>query len=158
MAGILTYPERVSDHNIEKLRQCVRNGPDKYPGANIGQISRWYSEARLETHHHPHMEKASFARIMPWRTLGCNESVCNQYNADFDGDERNMHVPQTEEGRTEAPLLMGDLSQQPTSMSLYIEATSYIEVAGPPPDLAGPRWTTARRPPDLAERSPDLRH
>ncbi|KAK6137583.1 hypothetical protein DH2020_028663 [Rehmannia glutinosa] len=33
MARILTYPERVSHHNIEKLRQCVRNGPNKYPGA-----------------------------------------------------------------------------------------------------------------------------
>lgn len=33
MAKILTYPERVSHHNIEKLRQCVRNGPNKYPGA-----------------------------------------------------------------------------------------------------------------------------
>lgn len=35
MARILTYPERVSHHNIEKLRQCVSNGPDKYPGARI---------------------------------------------------------------------------------------------------------------------------
>ncbi|KAL6979263.1 DNA-directed RNA polymerase, partial [Sarracenia purpurea var. burkii] len=35
MARILTYPERVSHHNIEKLRQCVRNGPDKYPGARF---------------------------------------------------------------------------------------------------------------------------
>lgn len=33
MARILSYPERVSSHNIEKLRQCVRNGPSKYPGA-----------------------------------------------------------------------------------------------------------------------------
>lgn len=47
------------------------------------------------------------ARIMPWRTLRFNESVCNPYNADFDGDEMNMHVPQTEEARTEALLLMG---------------------------------------------------
>ena len=47
------------------------------------------------------------ARIMPWRTLRFNESVCNPYNADFDGDEMNMHVPQTEEARTEAILLMG---------------------------------------------------
>ena len=44
---------------------------------------------------------------MPWRTLRFNESVCNPYNADFDGDEMNMHVPQTEEARTEALLLMG---------------------------------------------------
>lgn len=33
MAQILSYPERVSHHNIEKLRQCVVNGPYKYPGA-----------------------------------------------------------------------------------------------------------------------------
>lgn len=44
---------------------------------------------------------------MPWRTLRFNESVCNPYNADFDGDEMNMHVPQTEEARTEAVMLMG---------------------------------------------------
>jgi len=43
---------------------------------------------------------------MPWRTLRFNESVCNPYNADFDGDEMNLHVPQTEEARTEALLLM----------------------------------------------------
>lgn len=35
VARILTYPERVSHHNIEKLRQCVRNGPNKYPGAKF---------------------------------------------------------------------------------------------------------------------------
>lgn len=35
MARILTYPERVSHHNVEKLRQCVSNGPDKYPGARM---------------------------------------------------------------------------------------------------------------------------
>lgn len=46
---------------------------------------------------------------MPWRTLRFNESVCNPYNADFDGDEMNLHVPQTEEARTEALTLMGVL-------------------------------------------------
>lgn len=44
---------------------------------------------------------------MPWKTLRFNESVCNPYNADFDGDEMNLHVPQTEEARTEALTLMG---------------------------------------------------
>jgi len=33
--------------------------------------------------------------------------VCAPYNADFDGDEMNVHVPQTEEARAEAALLMG---------------------------------------------------
>lgn len=35
MARILSYPERVSHHNIEKLKQCVSNGPHKYPGARM---------------------------------------------------------------------------------------------------------------------------
>jgi DNA-directed RNA polymerase III subunit RPC1 len=28
------------------------------------------------------------------RTFRFNECVCNPYNADFDGDEMNLHVPQ----------------------------------------------------------------
>ena len=26
VARLLTYPERVTDHNMDKLQQCVRNG------------------------------------------------------------------------------------------------------------------------------------
>ncbi|GMG21676.1 unnamed protein product [Ambrosiozyma monospora] len=48
-----------------------------------------------------------FAKVMPWRTLRFNECVCTPYNADFDGDEMNLHVPQTEEARAEAMNLMG---------------------------------------------------
>jgi DNA-directed RNA polymerase III subunit RPC1 len=45
-------------------------------------------------------------KVMPWRTFRFNECVCNPYNADFDGDEMNLHVPQTEEARAEAACLM----------------------------------------------------
>ncbi len=31
---------------------------------------------------------------------------CNPYNADFDGDEMNLHIPQYEEARSEAEILM----------------------------------------------------
>lgn len=34
IAMTMTYPERVTDHNLAKLQQCVRNGSDVYPGAN----------------------------------------------------------------------------------------------------------------------------
>ena len=34
------------------------------------------------------------AKIRPWRTFRFNECVCAPYNADFDGDEMNLHVPQ----------------------------------------------------------------
>lgn len=47
------------------------------------------------------------ARISDTRTLSFNESVCNPYNADFDGDEMNIHVPQDLNARVEANELMG---------------------------------------------------
>ena len=43
---------------------------------------------------------------MPWNTLRFNECVCTPYNADFDGDEMNIHVPQTLEAKAEAYYLM----------------------------------------------------
>ncbi|XP_042421981.1 DNA-directed RNA polymerase III subunit 1-like isoform X2 [Zingiber officinale] len=138
MAKKLTFPERVSAHNIEKLRQRIGNGPDKYPGANFillpdgtRQHLRYVDkktaaselkygfivERHLEDgdvilfNRQPSLHRMSImchrARVMPWRTLRFNESVCNPYNADFDGDEMNLHVPQTEEARTEALMLMG---------------------------------------------------
>jgi len=46
------------------------------------------------------------ARVMPFKTLRFNECVCKPYNADFDGDEMNIHLPQTEEAQMEARILM----------------------------------------------------
>ena len=34
-------------------------------------------------------------RVLPGNTFRLNLSVCTPYNADFDGDEMNMHVPQS---------------------------------------------------------------
>ncbi len=45
-------------------------------------------------------------RVLPGKSFRMNPSVCNPYNADFDGDEMNLHVPQTEEARAEAEVLM----------------------------------------------------
>ncbi|RLF78729.1 DNA-directed RNA polymerase subunit A' [Palaeococcus sp. (in: euryarchaeotes)] len=45
-------------------------------------------------------------RVMPYKTFRLNLSVCPPYNADFDGDEMNLHVPQTEEAQAEARILM----------------------------------------------------
>lgn len=136
MARILTYPERVTDNNIERLRQTVRNGI-KYPGANFiktksgftkslqyGDIDRMADQLRIgdvvERHlidddpvlfnRQPSLHKMSImchrVKVMESRTLRFNECVCAPYNADFDGDEMNVHVPQTEEARSEAALLM----------------------------------------------------
>jgi len=45
-------------------------------------------------------------RVMPYKTFRLNVAVCPPYNADFDGDEMNLHVPQTEEAQVEANTLM----------------------------------------------------
>lgn len=45
--------------------------------------------------------------MRPHRTFRFNECVCTPYNADFDGDEMNLHLPQTEEAKAEALALMG---------------------------------------------------
>jgi len=34
VAKVLTYPERVTPHNISRLRLAIRNGTDIHPGAN----------------------------------------------------------------------------------------------------------------------------
>ncbi len=44
--------------------------------------------------------------VLPGKTLRLNPAVCHPYNADFDGDEMNLHIPQTEESRAEAEILM----------------------------------------------------
>lgn len=45
-------------------------------------------------------------KVLPGKTLRLNPAVCAPYNADFDGDEMNIHIPQTEEARAEAEALM----------------------------------------------------
>ncbi|KAF9603034.1 hypothetical protein IFM89_033759 [Coptis chinensis] len=45
-------------------------------------------------------------KIMPYSTFRLNLSVTSPYNADFDGDEMNMHVPQSVETKAEVLELM----------------------------------------------------
>lgn len=135
----LTYPEKVSRYNIDKLRARIRNGASKWPGANYVikkdsniKQSLKYGKPELVAEHlkigdvverhledgdivlfnrQPSLHKLSilshYVKVRPHRTFRLNECVCNPYNADFDGDEMNLHVPQTEEARTEAIQLMG---------------------------------------------------
>nr|WCZ58691.1 DNA-directed RNA polymerase III subunit RPC1 [Seculamonas ecuadoriensis] len=65
------------------------------------------------------------ARVLPWRTFRFNECVCAPYNADFDGDEMNLHIPQTEEARAEAAQLMGVIANliTPQNGNTLVSAT-----------------------------------
>lgn len=138
VAKLLTYPEKVTPHNINLMRQFVRNGPHEYPGANYIQDpagnrkflmygNRDFLANHLKPGHtverhmidgdcvlfnrQPSLHKLSImchkAKIHDNKTLQFNECVCTPYNADFDGDEMNLHLLQTEEAKAEAAILMG---------------------------------------------------
>lgn len=131
IARTLTYPETVTPYNISKLHQLVENGPNEHPGAKYvirsdgtridlrhhrraAQISLEYGW-KVERHlmdgdfiifnRQPSLHKESMmghrVRVMPYSTFRLNLSVTSPYNADFDGDEMNLHVPQSEETRAE---------------------------------------------------------
>ena len=127
----LTYPERVTKYNLHKMKELVENGPEIHPGAkNIirddgKQIDlRWVqrtSDMNLEPgyiverhlqngdvvlfNRQPSLHKMSMmahhVKILPWSTFRINLSVTSPYNADFDGDEMNLHTPQSENARSE---------------------------------------------------------
>lgn len=46
------------------------------------------------------------AKILPFSTFRLNLSVTSPYNADFDGDEMNMHLAQSHETRAEIRNIM----------------------------------------------------
>ena len=72
---------------------------------------------RQPTLHKPSM-MAHRARVLPGeKTIRMHYANCNTYNADFDGDEMNMHFPQNELARAEA-MIVADTDHQ------YISATA----------------------------------
>lgn len=72
---------------------------------------------RQPTLHKPSI-MAHRARVLPGeKTIRMHYANCNTYNADFDGDEMNMHFPQNEIARSEA-LLVADTDHQ------YLSATA----------------------------------
>ncbi|CAK0785283.1 hypothetical protein CVIRNUC_008489 [Coccomyxa viridis] len=156
VAMILTFPDRVTSHNLHRLQKAVLNGGGTWPGANMVLFQHGtrsflkYADRRkvaselrvgdvVERHlrngdivlfnRQPSLHRMSImahrVKVMPWRTFRFNECVCNPYNADFDGDEMNLHVPQTEEARAEASELMGVMHNlcTPKSGEILIAAT-----------------------------------
>ncbi|XP_055335643.1 DNA-directed RNA polymerase II subunit RPB1-like [Paramacrobiotus metropolitanus] len=136
IAQNLTFPEIVTPFNIEKLYALVYRGHNQHPGAkyiirdNGDRIDlRFHPKAsdlhlecgyKVERHindddviifnRQPTLHKMSMmghrVKILPWSTFRLNLSVTTPYNADFDGDEMNLHVPQSMETRAEVSEIM----------------------------------------------------
>jgi len=131
IAKNITKPEYVNNRNKKFLEKLIENGPDVHPGAKIlekkngDNISLRYvdrNSIKLENgdivHRHmmdgdavlfnrqPTLHRMSMmchiAKIMPvGDTFRMNVGDTKPYNADFDGDEMNLHMPQDVESETE---------------------------------------------------------
>ena len=133
IAKNLTFPEEVTDYNIDFLQYLVRNGFDRYPGAK--QVTnkkgtfnlKFAKKIRLEIgdivernvingdyiifNRQPSLHKMSMmghrVKIFDGNsTFRLNLSVTTPYNADFDGDEMNLHLPQSIETKAEIMKIM----------------------------------------------------
>ncbi|CAE7887914.1 polr2a [Symbiodinium microadriaticum] len=132
----LTFPERVTPLNANWLKELVTNGPTNWPGARYiirddgSRIDLRYVGKRedidlqfgwrVERHmldgdyvifnRQPSLHKMSMmghrAKVMPFSTLRFNLAVTSPYNADFDGDEMNLHLAQSQETRAEIKHMM----------------------------------------------------
>lgn len=96
------------------------------PGAKGDQTKKVYRHLRTgdvvvmnrqPTLHKPSMMGHRAKVLTNQKTIRMHYANCNTYNADFDGDEMNMHFPQNELARTEA-MQIADTDHQ------YLSATA----------------------------------
>jgi len=140
IAETLTVPEIVTTQNIERCKKLIMSTSypgANYVIRPDGKKKRITDELRdeileeitigykVERHlqdgdivlfnRHPSLHKLSlmghYVRVLPGRTFRLHPGTAFPYNADFDGDEMNIHVPQTEEARAESKILM-DVKEQ----------------------------------------------
>ena len=93
---------RVLDANKELVAENLEYGDIVMRHLKDGDIVLFNRQPSL----HRMSMMAHEVRVLPYKTFRLNLCVCPPYNADFDGDEMNMHVFQTDESRAEAKSLM----------------------------------------------------
>jgi len=105
--------KKISDETQEQLLEEMQPGYIVERHLMDGDISIFNRQPSL----HRMSIMAHRIKVLPGKSFRINPAVCFPYNADFDGDEMNLHVPQTEEARTEAELLMEVQTQMITPKS-----------------------------------------
>ena len=93
---------RVLEDNRELVAENLEYGDIVMRHLKDGDIVLFNRQPSL----HRMSMMAHEVRVLPYKTFRLNLCVCPPYNADFDGDEMNMHVFQTDESRAEAKSLM----------------------------------------------------
>jgi DNA-directed RNA polymerase II subunit RPB1 len=127
----ITKPVKVNDTNRKYLMKLIKNGPDNYPGAKILErengenISlRYVDRDSIQLNNgdvvHRHMMDGDYVlfnrqptlhrmsmmshvvRVLKrGNTFRMNVADTKPYNADFDGDEMNLHMPQNVQAEEE---------------------------------------------------------
>jgi len=93
---------RLAEGNLETVAEMLEPGWVVERQIRDGDIVLFNRQPSL----HRMSIMAHRVRVMDGRTFRLNPAVCPPYNADFDGDEMNLHIPQTEEARAEAAILV----------------------------------------------------
>ena len=132
VAEELTIPENVTSDNEKYIKELFKQNRVNYvvrPDGRRIKVTEnnkkdvleaigpeWVVERQLMDgdivlfNRQPSLHRMSImahrVKVMPYKTFRINPSVCPPYNADFDGDEMNLHALQNEEARTEAAYLM----------------------------------------------------
>lgn len=130
VAQRITVPVRVNPLNRAEITKIVRAGYNVYPGAKtikkksgrvislrvldtsqlsveVGDIvNRYLMDGDFVLfNRQPSLHKMSMqihkVLVLPYKTFRLNVQVTTPYNADFDGDEMNMHVPQSKQSQVE---------------------------------------------------------
>ncbi len=136
IAEIITVAESVTTTNLEEIRALVKHGNTYPGANNVirpdGRKKRITEDLKdeivaeiqpgykIERHlrdgdivlfnRHPTLHKqgimAHYVKVLPGRTFRLHPAAAEPYNADYDGDEMNIHSPQNEEALSESRVLL----------------------------------------------------
>jgi len=93
---------KVTERNAETVAEKLEAGAILERQMMDGDITLFNRQPSL----HRMSMMAHRVKVLPHKTFRFNLSVCPPYNADFDGDEMNLHLIQGEEAKAEAEILM----------------------------------------------------
>lgn len=120
---IINLKNKTVEDRVALANQLLAPSSQEYAGVKGKKVHRHLGNGDVVLmNRQPTLHKPSImghrARVLPGeKTIRMHYANCNTYNADFDGDEMNMHFPQNELARAEA-LKIADTDHQ------YLSATA----------------------------------
>jgi len=108
----VNYVKRETEGMKQRIKVTEKNAEDVAEKLELGAIiERQMMDGDIALfNRQPSLHRMSMMahriKVVPHKTFRFNLSVCPPYNADFDGDEMNLHILQGEEAKAEAEILM----------------------------------------------------